>query len=110
MFGFGGPKVKTLTPAQAAELARAGTVRLVDVREPNEWAEARIAGAVHAPLSRLAEEAAALPDDKPVVFYCAGGVRSVKAVAVCQQLGLKHDTHMGGGISAWARDGLPIER
>jgi rhodanese-related sulfurtransferase len=110
MFGFGGAKVKTLTPAEARDLAAAGAVRLVDVREPNEWADARIAGAVHAPLSRLADEAAALPSDKPVVFYCAGGVRSAKAVALCRDLGLPHDTHMGGGIAAWARDGLPVER
>lgn len=110
MFGFGGSKVKTLTPAEAHDLAAAGSVRLVDVREANEWADARIAGAVHAPLSRLADEAAGLPTDKPVVFYCAGGVRSAKAVALCQELGLPHDTHVGGGIAAWSRDGLPVER
>ena len=110
MFGFGGPKVKTLTPREAAARAAAGEVLLVDVREPNEWGQARIAGAVHAPLSRLADEAATLPADKPVVFYCAGGVRSAKAVALCRQFGLAHDTHMGGGIAAWERDGLPVER
>jgi rhodanese-related sulfurtransferase len=110
MFGFGGPKVKTLTPREAAARAAAGEVLLVDVREPNEWAAGHIAGAAHAPMSRLAEAAAKLPTDRPVVFYCATGMRSARAVTLCKRLGLAHDTHMGGGIAAWAREGLPIER
>jgi rhodanese-related sulfurtransferase len=111
MFGFGGGGgVKTLSPAEVHDLVAAGSVHLVDVREDNEWEGVRIAGATHAPLSRLADEAAALPTDKPVVFYCAGGVRSAKAIGLVRKLGLPHDTHMGGGISAWAQQGLPIER
>jgi rhodanese-related sulfurtransferase len=111
MFGFGsGAKVKTLTPHEVKNLVDSGAVRLVDVREDNEWAQARIPGAVHVALSRLPTDAERLPKDKPVVFYCAGGVRSAKAVAVVARLGLNHDSHLGGGISAWANAGLPIER
>ncbi|WP_407050570.1 rhodanese-like domain-containing protein [Methyloraptor flagellatus] len=100
----------TLTPAEAAAKFDAGEIALVDVREANEWAQARIPGAVLSPLSTLAADAANLPTDKPVVFYCMAGGRSAKAVALVQSLGIAVDTHVGGGITAWAQAGLPIER
>jgi rhodanese-related sulfurtransferase len=104
------PSLITLTPAQAHELAAKGEVQLVDVREDNEWAAARIPGAIHAALSRLGSEAADLPNDKPVVFYCMAGARSAKAVEIARSLGLAHIRHMGGGISAWNQAGYEIER
>jgi rhodanese-related sulfurtransferase len=109
MFGFGlKTKCKEMEPAQVqAELA-AGRIHLVDVREENEWRMQRIAGAIHAPLSGLMRAAAQLPDDKPVILYCLSGARSAQAVSLLQGLGLPHDTHMRGGISAWHRSGLPI--
>jgi rhodanese-related sulfurtransferase len=44
--------MKTITPAEAAALAAKGA-RIIDVREPDEFARRHIAGAVNAPLSRL---------------------------------------------------------
>ncbi|HUG62041.1 MAG TPA: rhodanese-like domain-containing protein [Methylomirabilota bacterium] len=111
MFGFNrGLAAKTVSPAEAADLLRSGAVHLVDVREDGEWAQARIAGAIHAPLSRLDRLAATLPTDKPVVFYCLSGARSGQAVVLCRSLGLDHDTHIAGGISAWRAAGLPVAR
>lgn len=100
----------TLSAEEAFARHEAGEIALVDVREAHEWAGARIPGATLSPLSSLAADAANLPADKPVVFYCAGGVRSAKAVALVQSLGVAVDTHVGGGIAAWANAGLPVER
>ena len=111
MFGlFKSAPVVTLTPAEAHGLHRKGEIHLVDVREAHEWAESRVPGALHAPLSSLADHVATLPTDKPVVFYCKAGGRSAQAVALCRKLGLPHDRHVGGGIGAWAGAGLPVER
>jgi len=109
MFGlFGSSSIKTVTPQEAHELASSGKALLVDVREPGEWASGHVPGAFHAPLSRFAEAAPAIPTDKPVIFYCAMGGRSAQAVQFAKRLGLPHDTHMGGGIGAWRMHGLPV--
>ncbi|WP_407050281.1 rhodanese-like domain-containing protein [Methyloraptor flagellatus] len=108
LFRSAGPV--TLSPAEAHARAGRGEVLLVDVREANEWAQSRVPGAVHAPLSTLAATVASLPADKPIVFYCLSGGRSGRAVDLCRKLGLPHETHVGGGISAWKAEGLPVER
>ncbi|MEJ1159533.1 rhodanese-like domain-containing protein [Prosthecomicrobium sp. N25] len=110
MFGFRRKTVNTLTPQEVQERLAAGTITLVDVREPAEWADGRIPGAVHVPLSAFAERARTIPEGKPVVFYCLSGGRSGRALALCKDLGLAHDTHMAGGISAWRAQGLPVTR
>ncbi|WP_181707251.1 rhodanese-like domain-containing protein [Chthonobacter rhizosphaerae] len=111
MFGFGRrAPVKTLSPLEAKAAADEGAVQLVDVREAGEWRQARIPGAIHAPLSAFREVAHSLPADRPLVFYCLSGARSAQAVALATALGLPHDTHMAGGISAWQVHGLPIDR
>lgn len=101
---------KEITPAETQRRALNGEIRLVDVREHREWIESHIPGALHMPLSAIADRTATLPADKPVVFYCLSGARSATAVATCRKLGLPHDTHMAGGIKAWAASGLPITR
>jgi rhodanese-related sulfurtransferase len=111
MFGFGSPSpVRALGPEEVADLVRRGAITLVDVREDGEWASGRIAGALHRPLSRLRDLAPEIPADKPVVFYCLSGGRSGQALALCRTLGLTHDTHMAGGITAWRGAGLPVTR
>lgn len=109
MFGFGrGGAANTLSPVEAQDLHRAGKIHLVDVREAGEWSQSRIGGARHVPLSDFARLAPTLPADRPVVFYCLSGGRSAQAIALCGRLGLPHDTHMAGGISAWRAHGLPL--
>lgn len=103
------PPLVTLEAEEVAARAARGEIHLVDVREDAEWEGGRIPGALHAPLSRFADVVGSLPDDRPVVFYCLVGGRSARAVSFCQASGLPHDTHLGGGIQAWADAGLPLE-
>lgn len=109
MFGFGkSSAVKTMSPPEVQAAMKAGQIRLVDVREANEWAQARIPGAVHAPLSQLPQALANVPKDKPLVLHCLSGARSARAIGLCAAAGV--DTHMAGGISAWMANGLPVTR
>jgi len=111
MFGLRRRAVLTTkTAAEVHDLLVQGAITLVDVREDGEWAQERIPGAIHRPLSRLRETAPALPAGKPIVFHCLAGSRSAQAVALCRSMGLPHDTHMGGGLSAWKAHGLPTTR
>jgi rhodanese-related sulfurtransferase len=96
-----------LTPARAAELLRSGA-QGVDVREQYERDAGHIADTLHIELERLAAEADTLDRERPVVFYCRGGERSAMAAEAFRNSGW--DAHnIGGGLLAWAEDGLPLE-
>lgn len=111
MFDFGTRQsAKTVTPDEVRDLLAAGAITLVDVREDGEWQQARIAGAIHKPLSRFRDVAGSIPTEKPVVFHCLSGARSGQAITLCKAMGLPHDTHMAGGLTAWQSHGLPIAR
>lgn len=104
---FGAPKTKDLTPSQVKAALDAQEILLIDVREPAEFAEERIAGAMNVPLSTF--DPAALPDagGKTIVLQCAGGKRSAMAVGKCQQANQVIETHLAGGLMAWKAAGLP---
>jgi rhodanese-related sulfurtransferase len=114
MFGLfarrSAPATETLSVADAARLAKAGEILLVDVRERGEWAAGHIAGAQLAPLSAFAALAPALPTDRKIVLYCKGGMRSGQALGMAAKLGLPIHAHMGGGITGWMAAGLPVTR
>lgn len=100
--------LKNLTPEDVKRLLDAGRITLVDVREPNEYANERVHGALLYPLSTF--DVSDLPEataDKPLVFCCGAGVRSARAVAACEAAGLQHNQHMQGGMGAWRAAGLP---
>ena len=99
-----------LTPQDVAAKLADKSIVLIDVREPDEYAAGHIAGALLVPLSRFNPKALPATGGKPVVFQCAVGGRSAKAVAICQAAGLAHDSHLAGGITAWRAAGLPVEK
>jgi len=101
--------VEEVGPAEAAKLSDQGAI-LLDVREPFEWDEGHLEGAILLPQGRLpAEIAAAIPDrDASVVVYCRSGNRSYYATDTLQQLGYRDVVHLAGGILAWARAGMPV--
>ena len=96
-----------LDPVEVNARLSRGEITLVDVREPNETAAERIAGAVAMPLSRF--DPAGLPKGE-VVLTCLGGKRSAIALARCQEAGVAVNTHMRGGLAAWKAAGLPTTR
>jgi rhodanese-related sulfurtransferase len=84
-----------------------GSITLVDVREPPEFAAGHIPGAVSLPLSTF--DPSAIPDGKRVVFSCATGIRSARAVEFAQALGRDIREHYRGGFKDWVSAGEPIE-
>jgi rhodanese-related sulfurtransferase len=111
MFGFGkAASHQEITAPELQAMLAAGTVTLIDVREPNEFAAEHIAGAINLPLSRF--DPAAVPDaqGKAIVLQCAGGKRSGMALDKCATAKAAIDTHLGGGLAAWKAAGLPTVR
>jgi sulfur-carrier protein adenylyltransferase/sulfurtransferase len=101
--------VKEVSPAEADALRGRGDVAIVDVREASEWDQGHVPGAVHISKSYIEQQIeAAVPDrSKPVVLYCAGGVRSLFAAETLQSLGYGDVASMAGGFQQWKSQGLP---
>jgi rhodanese-related sulfurtransferase len=89
---------------------RSGDVILVDVREPHEFAMGHIPGSISMPLSSF--DPSALPDEpgRRIVFSCAAGVRSLRAIDIAREAGLDLDSHYIGGFKDWLVSGGPVER
>lgn len=81
---------------------------VVDVREPAEFAEGHVEGAVLAPLGTLDAWAAKQPKDRPLVLVCKSGRRATKAAAQLGAAGFKGLVHLEGGMEAWKAAGLPV--
>lgn len=85
----------------------AGTLTLVDVREPHEFEAGSIPGSISHPLSEFdPERLRALPGR--VVFSCRTGVRSVRAIEWAQEAGLSLNEHYLGGFKEWAERDEPV--
>ena len=103
----------TVENVSLAELKRGladGSILLVDVREPNEYAAGHIPGAILNPLQRF--NPAALPQEagKRVVLSCRSGVRSLKALELAQASGRKDvRAHYSDGMQGWQAAGEPVE-
>ena len=111
MFGLGKTAShREVTASELQALLAAGSVTLVDVREPNEFAAEHIAGAVNVPLWAFEPGALAASAGKTVVLQCAGGKRSGMALDKCASAEAAVDTHLGGGLAAWKAAGLPTVR
>lgn len=97
------PKVKTISVRELHALRQQGDKHfLLDVREPDEHAIARIEGSVLIPLGEVAARAAELPRDLPLYVHCKLGGRSAKAVAALEELGFTNAVNVTGGITAWS--------
>lgn len=81
---------------------------LLDVRQPREWAEGHLPDAVHIPLNSLEVRLDELEVDRPVVTYCASGMRSIDASYILKRNGYRDVRSLAGGIHAWQRAGSPI--
>jgi adenylyltransferase/sulfurtransferase len=93
-----------LTPAELRHLLAAATEPplLLDVREPHEYAAGHLAGAVLVPLGELAQRAAELPANQPLIVYCQRGGRSAQAAALLRgPLGRAEVQELAGGYEAW---------
>ena len=104
-------RIREVTAKEVRDMRTRGDKAVyLDVREPNEWNLGRIPGAMHIPRGTLETKVeAAIPRDRKVVIYCAGGNRSALAADTLQQMGYGDVVSMAGGWSAWAQSGGDVE-
>src|SRR5579859_7322265 len=77
-------------------------IKVLDVREPNEYQIARVEGVPLLPLSQLAQRFTELDPNQQYYLHCKAGVRSMKALQFLREHGFKHLKSVQGGINAWS--------
>jgi rhodanese-related sulfurtransferase len=78
------------------------SILLLDVREDNEFAYARIDGSLHIPLGQIPGRLNELDAGRDIVAICHHGVRSQQACQFLQQAGFERLYNLKGGIDAWS--------
>lgn len=81
---------------------------VLDVRNPDEYAEKRVPGVVLIPLPELPERISEVPDDRQIWVICAAGVRSMKAATQLEEAG-RQAVSVAGGTNLWVEQGRPFE-
>jgi rhodanese-related sulfurtransferase len=89
------------TQQLADKLAKGETFRLIDVREPDEYAAGHIPGAELMPLGQLTQYLSALKPEEEIVVICRSGNRSQQAVRLLKQHGYTKVRNVMGGMLSW---------
>jgi adenylyltransferase/sulfurtransferase len=80
-------------------------IQLIDVREADEVAVAKIPNAIHIPLGQITSRMSEIDPQRDTVLHCKGGVRSARAIDALKRSGFEGKlTNLKGGITAWSND------
>lgn len=104
--------IRKLSVLEVPRLERRRQAVVVDVREPHEFNKGHVPGAVNIPLSRLAKDLERLKKqrNKPVIVCCRSGSRAFQGAKVLRRHGFQEVYEMAGGMLAWEKENLPVER
>jgi hydroxyacylglutathione hydrolase len=100
--------LESITVRELSDLVDEESVRVLDVRQPAEWASGHIDGATFITGAELPERAHEIPSDRPVAVVCGSGYRSSISASLLQQRGTKKAMNVIGGMSAWRSARLPV--
>lgn len=89
------------------DAALASGARLVDVREPDEYAEGHVPGAVLVPLATVADRVDELRGDGDLYVICRSGGRSMRACEILQDDDIEA-VNVAGGTLAWTASGRDV--
>ena len=98
-----------VTPQDVKRRLDEGSTQVIDVREGYEWEAGRIPGDVrHIELGDVAAAAETIDKDRPVVFHCRVGARSLMAAQAFRRAGFDAYS-MDGGLTEWDRREFPLD-
>lgn len=95
--------IEEISVDELAERLAAGA-RLIDVREPGEYEEVRVPGALLVPLGTVPDQLGAFRGDGPAYVICRSGGRSLKACEFAAAQGIEA-VNVAGGTLAWVASG-----
>lgn len=98
--------IDEISPAELKRMIDLGQdIQIIDVREPHEYAIARLPNTTLIPLGQVGARMDEIDADRTTVVHCKGGVRSAQAIGVLRQQGFSGRLiNLKGGILAWSRD------
>lgn len=104
----------TIGTDEAKQMIESG-VRVIDVRQPDEWRRGHIPGATLLPINSIYSFGKALSElnlssDEDVIFTCAAGQRSAVASEIALLSGLKKVYNLANGMNGWVGRGYLVER
>jgi rhodanese-related sulfurtransferase len=96
----------------SAKVSAGENLFVLDVREPEEFKDGHIDGAVNIPIRSLAKNLDKLPKDKaaPIAVVCKSGIRAAYATMSLNLLGYTAVRDVQGGMLAWEKEGLPVKK
>ncbi|MET0751917.1 MAG: rhodanese-like domain-containing protein [Pyrinomonadaceae bacterium] len=96
--------MQEITAAEVKKRIDAGEdIQIIDVRQPDEHAFAKIEGAKLIPLGQIVQRMDEIDENRETVIHCKMGGRSAKAIEALQRAGFKGNlSNMRGGITAWS--------
>ena len=105
-------RITEVDVAQAAEAIRAGSVIVIDVREPDEYRQGHLEGALSIPrgVAEMGVPHAVSDRSARIICYCGVGNRSALAADSLKQMGYDNVESLIGGIQAWVRSGGQVVR
>lgn len=103
---------QTIGTDEAKELIERG-IKVIDVRQPEEWQRGHIAGATLVPINGIYSFGQALrdlnlPAEEEVIFVCASGQRSASACEIAMVAGLNKVYNLANGMHGWLNRNYPV--
>jgi rhodanese-related sulfurtransferase len=94
-----------ISPSEALQLVNESKARIIDVREPWEFATARIEGSMPMPMGEVPARAhQELDPDEHLIVVCHHGVRSLNTAVWLRNQGFEQVQSLRGGIDAWSAE------
>ncbi len=104
--------IKAVSAFEAVRLMNQEKAVLIDVCESNEFNEGHILNSVSIPMSSFVKRLGEMEKhkNKPVIISCKNGNRSGKAATMLRKNGFESVHMLTGGLVAWQKENLPIEK
>jgi adenylyltransferase/sulfurtransferase len=99
-------KIEEITATELKRQIDLGkNIQIIDVRDSNEYAIARIPNSKLIPLSQIVERSKEIDPNLTAVLHCKGGIRSAKAINALKESGFAGTlVNLKGGILAWSNE------
>ena len=102
-------EIREITVQELKEIQEGSPdVRIIDVREVEEYADGHAKGAVNLPLSTLQPESQTYGKEETLYFICRSGARSMRAAEAFQAVGFQNVVNIAGGTLAWQEAEFPM--
>jgi hypothetical protein len=110
-------EVKTINPEQALKLSRENKCNLIDIRDVRELQkEGKVENSKHMPRGMLefwldpnSPYSKDIDQNKEIVLFCAGGLRSALAAKSLKEMGFENVSHIDGGFASMKANGFKID-